>query len=392
MSQALPFQLRIHRSILDIPREAWNALVDDTARPFMDHRYLAAMEESGCARPATGWHPRHLCIWQGHRLVAAAAAYLKDDAAGEFVFDGSWATASERLGTRWYPKLVLGVPLTPVTGRRLLVAAGEDVRARQSQLLQGAIEFARAERLSSIHVHFQREDENAALAAEGFALRYGVQYQWQNAGYASFDEFLGRFRSDRRNQLKRELASVQSAGIELRTLRGDALQSLTAAEVDALYETTVSRNHGDKFLNAAFFGALLRDLREHVEFTEALRGGKRIAGAFNLLSGNVLYGRYWGSFEHHPFLHFNVCLYQPIKECIERGLARFEPGAGGEHKLTRGLPPQLTHSAHLVFHPVLDGAVRRYLDSERAAILSGLPTWRADSGLKLARCDEGEGT
>ncbi|MFL5320455.1 MAG: GNAT family N-acetyltransferase [Myxococcaceae bacterium] len=382
MSQALPTQLRIHRSIRDIPREAWNALVDPASRPFVDHRYLSALEDSGCARPASGFHARHLCIWQGNRLVAAAPAYVKDDARGEFVFDGSWATASERLGQRWYPKLVLGIPFTPATGRRFLVAQNEDAPARRAQLLRGAIEFARSETLSSIHVHFQHPDENLALEAEGFALRYGVQYQWRNQGYASFEDFLARFRSSRRTQIRRERSAIAKAGITVRTLRGDALRSVTGAEMEALYVTTVNRNYGERFLNEAFFTALLRELPEHVEFTEATKDGRRIAGAFNLSGDGALYGRYWGSFEHQPFLHFNVCLYHPIEECIARSVARFEPGAGGEHKLTRGLPPSLTHSAHLVFHPVLDSAVRRYLESERAAILSGLPSWQSDTGLK----------
>lgn len=382
MSVTLPIQLQVHRSIRELPREAWNALLDEDSTPFVDHRYLSALEDSGAATPQTGWHARHLAIWQGHRLVAAAPAYVKDDSRGEFVFDGAWATAADRIGFPWYPKLLLGVPFTPATGQRILVSREEDRALRQSQLISGAVEFARTEKLSSVHVHFHREDETAVYAKEGFASRFGVQYHWQNEGYADPDEFLARFRSDRRTQIRRERRALVDAGIELRTLRGAALASLTAAEVVALYATTVDRNFGEHFLNESFFAALLSDMPEHVEFIEARREGRRIAGAFNITSKTTLYGRYWGALEPHPFLHFNVCLYRPVDECIARGLMRMEPGAGGEHKLTRGFPPVLTFSSHLVFHPVLDAAVRQYLDSERAAIVGGLPSWHADSGLK----------
>lgn len=382
MSIALPAQLKIHRSIRDVPREAWNALLDEHSTPFPDHRYLSAMEESGAASPATGWHARHLGIWQGHRLVAAAPAYVKDDSRGEFVFDGAWATAAERIGFRWYPKLVLDLPFTPVAGPRLLVAKGEDVAARKTQLIRAAIEFARTERLSSIHVHFHLEDEVVLFEREGFASRFGVQYHWQNAGYRTTEDFLARFRSDRRTQIRRERKALLDEGITLRTLRGEQLSGLTAAEVVALYTTTVDRNFGEHFLNEAFFDALLKQMPEYLEFTEARKGGRRVAGAFNIASKSTLYGRYWGALEPHAFLHFNVCLYHPVDECIARGVSKFEPGAGGEHKLTRGFPPALTFSSHLVFHPALDAAVRHYLDSERAAILGGLPSWHADSGLK----------
>lgn len=378
MSLPLPAQLKIHRSIRDIPREAWNALLSEDSTPFVDHRYLTAMEESG----ASGWHPRHLGVWQGNRLVAAAPAYVKEDSLGEFVFDGAWATAAERIRFAWYPKLVIGLPFTPVTGPRLLVARGEDVAARRGQLVRGAIEYARKERFSSIHVHFHTEGEVQPFETEGFASRYGVQYHWRNQGYATPADFLERFRSDRRTQIKRERRAVADAGIALRTLRGEEVVALDAAEISTLYDRTVDRNFGERFLSADFFRALLRDMPEHVEFVEARKDGRRIAGAFNLASKSTLYGRYWGSFEEQPFLHFNVCLYHPVDECIARGVQRFEPGAGGEHKLTRGFPPVLTYSSHLVFHPALDSAVRQYLTAERAAILSGLPSWHADSGLK----------
>ncbi len=383
MSDPLPVQLRIHASISDLPRAAWDALLTDDSVPFLEWRWLAALEESGSVSPATGWHARHLTLWRGSKLVAAAPAYLKDHSHGEFVFDWSWASAAERVGLRYYPKLILAVPITPASSRRVLVASGEDRTERTRELLLGALDYARSEDLSSVHVLFPTVEECAALESVGFSIRLGVQYHWINEGYSSPAGYLARFNSKRRNQLKRERRAPAEQGIALRTLRGDDLWSADPDEVFRLYCTTVDKHvWGYRNLRASFFRRILSSFRDRVELVEARRAGRLVAGAFNLASPTVLYGRYWGCFEEHPFLHFNVCLYHSIDECIRRGMSRFEPGAGGEHKLVRGFEPRLTYSAHWIFHPALDKAVRAFLAHERTAIEKGLPSWRAETGFK----------
>ncbi len=383
MSESLPLQLRIHGAIREIPRAAWDALLDEDGTPFLEWAWLEALEESGSVGPDAGWHPRHFALWSGSRLVAAAPAYLKDDSHGEFVFDWNWATSAERRGLAYYPKLVIASPLTPATGRRLLVAPGEDRAARERELLSGIVGFARAERLSSVHVLFPTEAEARALSDAGFALRLGVQYQWRNDGYRDFEDFLGRFHAKRRHQIRHERRALEQQGITLRTLRGDALAEVDPQEVYDLYRSTVDRFvWGRRHLTPEFFRRVLSTFRHRIELVEARKGGKRVAGAFNLATPRVLYGRYWGSFEELPFLHFNACQYFPVEESISLGRARFEPGAGGEHKLVRGFEPALTWSAHLVFDRELDREVRHFLEAERTAIQQGLPKWRAETGFK----------
>ncbi len=383
MSDPLPPTLRIHRAITEVPRGAWDALLDDMARPFLEWDFLAALEESGSVAPQAGWHPRHLTLWRGSRLVAAAPAYLRDDSHGEFVSDWPWATAAERLGVRYYPKLVLTVPFNPVTSRRMLVAPGEDRMALESELARAAREYALAEGFSSVHIHFPTSAEVTSLEATGYTVRLGIQYQWHNVGYGCFEDFLARFHARRRNQLRRELRAPAAQGLTLRTLRGDALAGVEPAELYRLYASTTDKYPcGRRLLTPDFFVRMLKTFRHSCEVVEARRDGRLVAGAFNLMGPRVLYGRYWGCFEEHPFLHFNVCLYHPVAESIALGLERFEPGAGGEHKLTRGFEPSLTWSAHLLFHPGLARAVRSYLEHERAAVLAGLPQWRAETGFK----------
>jgi hypothetical protein len=383
MSDPFPLKLRVHRRISEVQREAWDALLDAESLPFLEWTWLWALEESGSAEPASGWHPRHLTLWRGNRLVAAAPAYLKDDSHGEFVYDWSWASAAERAGIKYYPKLVLGIPLTPATGTRVLVAGGEDRRERLGAIVRGALELARSEGLSSLHVNFPTREEWDALGELGLAKRLGVQYHWVNHGYQTYDDFLARFRSKRRNQLRRERRIPEEQGISLRTLRGDALSEVSPDEVHAIYASTVDKYlWGKHLLTPQFFELALEHLRHRVEYVEARHQGRLVAGAFNVASPTVVYGRYWGCLEDFPFLHFNVCLYHPVADCIERGLARFEPGAGGEHKLVRGFEPALTYSAHWLFHAGFDRAVRDYLAHECKAIEEGLPKWREETGFR----------
>jgi uncharacterized protein len=383
MSGTLPTQVKLLESIRDVPREAWDALVDAEAAPFLEWAWLDALESSGSVRPATGWRPRHLTLWRGNHLVAAAPAYLKEDSHGEFVFDWSWATAAERVGLRYYPKLILAAPLTPATGRRVLVAHGEDRGARTREVMRAAVEYARSEGLSSLHVLFPTEEEAALLGEEGFGIRHGVQYHFLNEGYSTFEDVLARFTSKRRNQIRRERRATATHRVELRTLRGAALGQVDAGEVYRLYASTVDKfAWGRRYLTEDFFVRVLGGFRHRVELVQALRGGRVIAGAFNVSGAEALYGRYWGCFEEVPFLHFDVCVYQGMQETVDRGLKRFEPGAGGEHKLVRGFLPALTYSAHWIFHGPLDRAVREFLGHERKAIAQGMPAWRAETGFK----------
>lgn len=376
-------QLRLLNAIREVPQEAWDALIPEGGAPFLEWAWIDALEQSGCVAPGQGWHPRHFTLWRGQTLVAAVPGYLKDHSMGEFVYDWSWATAAERVGVPYYPKLILAVPLTPATGPRLLVAPGEDAELRARELIRAALDCAKSEGLSSIHVLFPRESELPWLQAEGFATRASVQYHWLNRGYRTYEDFLARFQSKRRHQLRRERRAAAEQGLTLRTVSGEALKDADPAEVYRLYLSTVDRHlWGKRHLNRAFFERILKDFRHHVQLVEVRRGERLVAGTFNLETDKVLYGRYWGAFEEIPFLHFHACLYHPVEECIARGRERFEPGAGGDHKLTRGFEPSLTYSAHWVAHPGLDRAIRQFLDSEGTAIQKGLPLWRKETGFK----------
>jgi predicted N-acyltransferase len=360
--------VKIHRSIAEIPGAVWDALDGVRDAPFLSHAWLSALEATGCVSPEVGWLPHHLSFWEGDHLIAVAPTYLKGNSEGEFVFDHSWADAAERAGIHYYPKLLVAVPFTPATATRLLVrdpAVKPRLLPLMAEVLRGLVNRLG---LSSAHVLFPPAAEAEVLADAGLAHRYGLQFQWQNAGYACFDDFLGKFSSKRRNQLKRERREMSAQGIVICTERGPFPPALIDT-VYTFYRATVAKfSWGRRYLNRAFFEEVCASLPGKIELVLAREGARILGGAFNLVGESTLYGRYWGATEERPFLHFNVCYYHPIDECIRRGFRRFEPGAGGEHKLVRGFEPVITHSAHFVAHEGLDRAVRAYLERERAHV------------------------
>lgn len=381
-------RLKRLESILDISPAAWNALIEPGSAPVLRHEWLAAMERSGSATAQRGWEASHFTLWRGDRLIGAAPAWRKHHSMGEYVYDFGWANAAQSFGVNYYPKILIGLPLSPLTAQRFLAAKGEDLAEVRQALLTFAIETAREEGCSSVHVLFSPDDEAEALREAGLFHRSTMQYHWKNPGYATYDDYLSRFDSKRRNQLKRERGAAATQGISLRTIRSADITDTHAELAWKFYESTASRHSwGPVQLNRAFFHQAFATMPDAIELVVAERAGKVVAGAFNLHSPTRLFGRYWGCFEEHPFLHFNVCLYHSVNDCIAAGRQVFEPGAGGEHKISRGFEPTLIHSNHLVFDRKLESAIKRACEREAAEValvtaqsqdISGLKPWRRE--------------
>ena len=351
----------------------------------MLHGWLDALEQSRCAAPEAGWTPRHLTLWRGERLVAAAPAYQVTDSDGDFSRDWQWAAAARQAGVRYYPKLVLAVPFTPATGRRILTAPGQD-RAQATQvLLEAAKDLARETQLGGVQVLFPDPDELTHLESAGLAVRVDFQYHWRNAGYSDWEAFLARFPSKRRSAIRRERAAPPQQGIAIRTVPGEELAADArgwARELFDLHRQTVDRMAwGMRWVNEEFYRRALESVPRAIQVVEARREGRLVATAFNATSGERLYGRYWGAREEHPFLHFNVCLYHSVEECIAHSVQVFEGGAGGEHKLSRGFEPAETWSAHWYRDRRLDQAVRRALRAELAERREAVARWRESSAV-----------
>jgi uncharacterized protein len=363
-----PISLRIIRKIAEVQRERWDAL-GGVATPFVKWDWLESLERSGCVEEASGWLPHHIIVEKGAELVGACPMYLKLHSMGEFVFDYEWAEAAHRVGIQYYPKLLVGIPFTPVTGHRFLTAAGEDRSALIQLMGQALGKIAADNKISSVHVNFCLPDEREALSAVGFLSRNGIQYHWQNRQFDSFEDYLASFRSDRRNKIKRERREVAERGITIRAYEGTELTRDHLRTMFRLYKGHVDRlYYGRQYLTQEFFDELQKRFAGNLCVMLASREGKFIAGTFNVRDQRALYGRYWGCFEEHPFLHFNVCYYSAIEHSIRLGLERFEAGAGGSFKQLRGLDPEHTTSMHYVVDGKFRRAIERFLDQEREMI------------------------
>ncbi|HCK5608818.1 GNAT family N-acetyltransferase [Pseudomonas aeruginosa] len=351
-------------TLADIDAAEWDALLPP-AQPFLRHAFLSALEDSHSVTPATGWRPAHRVLrdLQG-RLCAALPAYVKAHSYGEYVFDWSWADACQRAGIRYYPKLLVGVPFTPVAGARLL---GEDEGLQG--LLASLGEEAEVSGLSSIHVNFTDTRADTLLAArDGWLERLGCQYHWHNRGYRDFQDFLEALSSRKRKQLRKEREQVGGQGIEFEWREGGQLSELEWDFVYLCYANTYLVRDRDPYLSREFFGLLAERMPEAIRVVFAHQRGKPVAMAFSLVAGDTLYGRYWGCLAEFDRLHFETCFYQGLEFAIGAGLARFDAGAQGEHKLIRGFEPVLTRSWHYLAHPGLRDAVAQFLEQERAGV------------------------
>jgi predicted N-acyltransferase len=341
----------------------------ETHNPFVSHAFLCALEESGCVSAHAGWLPQHLIVEAANgQIRAAMPCYLKAHSQGEYVFDHGWADAYERAGGRYYPKLQVSVPFTPVTGPRLMVAPGPDAEVGRATLLSAAIELCRRHHASSVHWTFLPKSDADWLGEAGMLLRTDRQFHWSNRGYRSFEDFLSDLSSRKRKAIRRERREATAAGIDIVRLTG---ADITEAHWDAFfafYMDTGSRKWGRPYLNRRFFSLIGERMADRIVLIMARRSGRWIAGALSLRGDSALYGRNWGCIEDHPFLHFEVCYYQAIEYAIANGLARVEAGAQGEHKLARGYLPVTTRSAHFIADPGLRRAVADYLLRERAYV------------------------
>jgi predicted N-acyltransferase len=360
-------ELKVVSSINAIEAAQWNK-VAGTDNPFLRYEFLAALENHGCVGARHGWLPRHLAAFQNGQLIGAVPLYLKDNSYGEFVFDWSWAEAYQRAGLAYYPKSVVAVPYTPVTGPRILTAAGADRGQAADALIQLAQNWAESEGLSSLHWLFTSHEDTQRLQRSGLLLRLGCQFHWSNRGYRDFDDYLSHFSSSKRKKVRRERRYVEEAGIDIRIVHGHEASDHELQVMHDFYRITFDRKWGHATLNLDFFREIAASMGEQLVLVIASKDQRIVAGAICFRSADTLYGRHWGCYQDYHSLHFEACYYQGIDYCIQQGLSYFEPGAQGEHKISRGFLPTPTWSAHWIAHARFREIIGRFLDQETTAM------------------------
>lgn len=356
---------RLRRQISDLPETAWNGL-EDRHGPFADWRFLASLEQAGCVAPASGWTPSVQLEHHRDQPACAAPAWLKSHSHGEFVFDWVWAHAARQAGIEWYPKLLVAVPFSPVTGPRLLGAARHPWAAER--LVAGLEQLVETRALSSAGVNFCDDDDADVLRRAGWLERFDWQFHWHNRGYRDFDDFLDSLRRKPRKNIRAERRRVASAGWTFEWKGGRALTESDLDLADQCYQTTFALYGNLPTLNRDFFALCARRFGDDFLVCFACRDSAPLAAAIFWRDRTRLYGRYWGSLVETRNVHFETCYYQGIDYCIRHGLEWFEPGAQGEHKIRRGFLPHKTRSFHYIRHPGLRAGIRDWLAQEAAAL------------------------
>ncbi len=366
--RAAGLKISSHHRIDTLDAAQWDALAPG-APPFPGHDFLSALERQGAVGDGSGWQPRHLAAHRDGRLVGALPLYQKTHSFGEFVFDWAWAAAHQRHGLRYYPKLVVATPYTPVTGPRVLVAPGTaDSGAIAGALIDAALDEARALGASSLHWLFTSEADSERLATHGFMERHGCQFHWDNPGYRDFDDFLSALRARDRKEIRRERRAAAAHGLDIDVVAGNEAASSDWDAMYRFYVSTFARKANVAPLSRGFFGEIASTLGDRSLLILARDGGGPVAGALFFVGPDALYGRHWGADRDLPQLHFELCYYRAIEFCIARGLARFESGAQGEYKVRRGFRPTLTRSLHWIADPRFAAAIGDFIDEERRAV------------------------
>lgn len=355
--------VRLHPSVSSLPASEWDAL-DATENPFVSHRFLSLLEESGSVGPGSGWSPAPLTLGhEGGPPIAALPAYLKGHSQGEYVFDHGWADAWRRAGGAYYPKLQIASPFTPATGPRVLTHD----EASGLALLRGAEVLCEKEGLSSAHATFVCDAQVPLFEKAGWLIRRDIQFHWHNRGCASFDDFLATLSSRKRKAIRRERARANE-GLRIESLSGAAIRPEHWDAFWLFYQDTGARKWGTPYLTREAFNLIGRRMADEVLLVLAFEDGRAVAGALNFIGPDALYGRYWGALVDKPFLHFELCYYRAIDAGIARGLSRVEAGAQGSHKLARGYEPVTTRSAHFIVHPGFREAIADFLARERRGV------------------------
>jgi len=360
---------KIASGVSGLNARAWDRLAGDD--PFVSHAFLSALEDSRSVGPGTGWTPAPILVEDdASHLIAAAPAYLKTHSQGEYVFDHGWAEAWQRAGGDYYPKVQVAVPFTPVPGPRLL-------GTRPQQLLTAIEAVTTQNDMSSAHITFIDDAGAAECGRRGWLIRHGIQYHWFNRGYSNFDEFLTSLTSRKRKALRKERGAARD-GLTFRELRGAEIRSSDWDAMWAFYQDTGSRKWGRPYLTREFFDLVAEKMGDRVLLFLAHRGPLPIAGALNFIGSDTLYGRYWGTVDEVPFLHFELCYYQAVEWAIEHGLSSVQAGAQGEHKIARGYEPVITRSAHFIPNRSFRDAVAQFLEAERSGVAAELEWLRQD--------------
>ncbi len=328
--------------------------------PFLDLKFLLALEDSNSIGKGTGWIAFPIIAKKDNETVGFMPIFLKEHSYGEYVFDWAWAEAFHKHGLDYYPKMLCGIPFTPITGPRIYT---QDIEVKKI-LIKALERILKEHGISSCHILFPDQEDHKLLKEIGWLSRHGVQFKWQNKNYNNFEAFLTTLTHNKRKKIKQERKKIKNSNIFITRKTAEQIKIEDINFFYKCYCNTYREHHSTPYLTIDFFHRLLKTMPEKLLLVEAEFESKRVASAFNIIGADTLYGRYWGALTYVPGLHFELCYYQGQEFCIEEKIEFFEGGAQGEHKLARGFEPFSTYSNHYISNPDFKIAIESFLSDE----------------------------
>ena len=361
------FSFKIETSLNNIDEKKWNLCASSNRdfNPFNSYQFLKALESSNSINSNSGWNSAYIIIKNNmNQIVAFVPSYLKTNSSGEYVFDYEWANAYHRAGGKYYPKLQISIPYTPVTGSRFLIDETFNYDEIMEYISSEIISICPKIEASSAHITFLTKKESQKLEKLGWLIRKDQQFHWKNNNYDTFSDFLNSLSSRKRKNIKKERLKFIDNDINIEHLTKDKISDEHWDYFYQFYIDTTTRKWGQDYLKKDFFYKIGSTMKNEILLIMAKKGNKYIAGALNFLGKNTIYGRNWGSLVDYKFLHFELCYYQAIEYAIKNKIKTVEAGAQGTHKISRGYSPVITYSAHWMKERNFHEAIKKYLDYE----------------------------
>jgi len=370
-----------------IGKTRWNELTG-VHNPFLRFEFFSALEAHDCVGKTQGWIPQYLIVEDETKnsLLAIMPLYLKYNSYGELVFDWSWADAYHQAGRPYYPKLVSAIPYTPATGERIFFAKNADRKLVTAEIINSLKQVTSENGLSSVHCLFPPESDCKAFEQQGFVSRLACQFHWHNQQYESFSHFISTFSSRKRKNILKERKRSTEQGIEFKILSGNEIEPDLWPEIYHFYQKTFIEKGGYASFTQAFFEEISQTMGDQLIVILAIHKGKFVASAICYRSNRILYGRHWGCTEKFDALHFETCYYQGIDYAIANKLVTFEPGAQGEHKISRGFIPTATWSTHWIKDDDFRSAIYHFVDKEKLYMQEYITTMMEQLPFKKSEC------
>ena len=338
----LALRVRVESDLAAIGRNRWDGLVHPS--PYLSYGWLRArsrtikgsnhfiLVSTADQTPLLGI-PCYLVHGSSHPGYDPAQVLAPDDLADEDVAlqEGGGQALSELRATlrheagTLHPALVVSVP-GRLGGVSYGPAIDRDSRHRAVEVGIDAVErVAEADSARTICWLYLVEGEDDILADalhdRGYLSVVVDAESYLPVAWDDFDGYLASFKSQRRRQIRLEMAAFSAAGVQVELRDADALgPDLARLELQWRNKYGRTATYGETL---AEYRELPRHVADALRIFVASRAGHPLGFTVFLEEGRTWYARF-GGFDYSAgrlYLYFNLLFYHPLQAAIDLGIA-----------------------------------------------------------------------